>query len=153
MTSQRVLDNDDNDQSTTHGAADQGSHHDDMLGHILEDTSLDEWDVIPEASDVASSNVASDVQDAALAATSEPKIENAPSLFSFSLMQKFGGDSNPLLEPPSVGKEEVTTDPLVPITEDSALLNPAIPILLSDQPVFNQVPSIDVPSSPVAVGP
>ncbi|MBI2809268.1 MAG: hypothetical protein HYX67_00340 [Candidatus Melainabacteria bacterium] len=76
MANQRVLDDNENDKSTKDGASDQGSHHDDMLGHILEDISLDEWEVDP---DPQQSVAAPDIMAREIPVPDAPDL-NAPSL-------------------------------------------------------------------------
>lgn len=107
MADERALDDKEKEESTRDGASNQRSHHDDMLGHILEDISLDEWDVVDEQEDLQKSSPVNELQVAKTAPTVTPPItESKPkpaaesaSLFSFALMQQFEDDSEELTAP------------------------------------------------------
>ena len=195
MANQRVLDDNENDKSTKDGASDHGSHHDDMLGHILEDISLDEWDVAPDSPqsvappDIVVREIAmpdvpdqttsvSDIQDVQLPdddwAPSEivampetmpapevgstPEIaseattvaptatpENAsPSLFDFSMMQKFGSLDTVTSEAPTSFDTSKSTEPNLETV--APLLVPAPPVAIGPNPfAIKTAPAVETP--------
>ncbi|MBS1953237.1 MAG: hypothetical protein JST89_03570 [Cyanobacteria bacterium SZAS-4] len=199
MANQRVLDDNENDKSTKDGALDQGSHHEDVLGHILDDTSLDEWDIVPDTQQsvappdivakeapgvTAPSDQVSGVQNiqppedewtaSAIVAMPEvaamPEVENAPkeesSLFSFSMMQKFGSElEEPIpttppepiaVEPMPVEPTPVEPTPVEPITASPVSANSSGEPAPTKATETKPSPTIDpllVPAPPVAIGP
>ncbi|MFN8552060.1 MAG: hypothetical protein U0103_11265 [Candidatus Obscuribacterales bacterium] len=103
MADERALDDNEKEPGTNDGASSKHSHHDDMLGHILEDISLDEWDVVDEAEDLTTGSSENHLQPQpanTAQTTAQPIAEPIPkpeaeatSLFSFAMMQQFEDDS------------------------------------------------------------
>ncbi|CAN5200364.1 hypothetical protein BH10CYA1_BH10CYA1_49040 [soil metagenome] len=168
MANRGVLDDNENDKSTKDGASVPSSHHDDMLDHILEDISLDEWDVVPDPQqsiappdivareipaqhDPDPSSSASDIQNIQLPDHEwAPTPESPSSLFSFSMMEKFGS----VLDAPA--SEPVASPPVqiaptqVPVASAPV---PIAPASIPAAPTPAPVDPLPEPAPPVAVGP